>query len=97
MTLSELIKLAFEKDQAKKLLSSVDPRLLKKNKMLLRLNEAYEVAEQAEMDLTEFVLLILERRCRNCGCTDMDCSGCIEKTGQPCTWVEQDLCSACDR
>lgn len=35
------------------------------------------------------------RRCRQCGCTDDDCSGCIERTGQPCHWVEGDLCSAC--
>jgi hypothetical protein len=35
------------------------------------------------------------RRCRICGCTDNDCSQCIEKTGEPCHWVEQDLCSAC--
>jgi DNA polymerase-3 subunit beta len=35
------------------------------------------------------------RRCRVCGCTDDDCSQCIEKTGEPCHWVEEDLCSAC--
>ena len=35
------------------------------------------------------------RRCRVCGCTDDDCSQCVEKTGEPCSWVEQDLCSAC--
>lgn len=34
-------------------------------------------------------------RCRECGCTDDDCSGCIERTGQPCSWLEEDLCSAC--
>lgn len=33
--------------------------------------------------------------CRECGCTELDCSVCIEKTGQPCYWVEPDLCSAC--
>lgn len=33
--------------------------------------------------------------CRVCGCTDEDCSQCIEKTGEPCRWVEADLCSAC--
>lgn len=33
--------------------------------------------------------------CRECGCTDLDCSVCIEKTGHPCYWVEPDLCSAC--
>jgi hypothetical protein len=36
-----------------------------------------------------------QRRCRVCGCTDDDCHQCIEKTGEPCWWVEEDLCSAC--
>lgn len=34
------------------------------------------------------------RTCRACGCTDDDCAKCIERTGQPCSWVEADLCSA---
>ncbi len=34
-------------------------------------------------------------RCRVCGCTDDDCRQCMAKTGQPCHWVEPDLCSAC--
>lgn len=34
-------------------------------------------------------------KCRVCGCTDDNCRQCIEKTGQPCYWVEEDLCSAC--
>lgn len=33
--------------------------------------------------------------CRVCGCTDNDCMQCVEKTGEPCHWVEPDLCSAC--
>lgn len=33
--------------------------------------------------------------CRVCGCTENDCSQCIEKTGDACHWVEDDLCSAC--
>lgn len=37
----------------------------------------------------------VERKCRKCGCTDEDCSQCIRKTGHPCSWVEEDLCSAC--
>ena len=36
-----------------------------------------------------------DRACRVCGCTEKDCGGCIEKTGGPCHWVENDLCSAC--
>lgn len=35
------------------------------------------------------------RRCRKCGCTEDDCSGCIARTGRPCHWVAADLCSAC--
>ena len=35
------------------------------------------------------------RRCIVCGCTDRDCSGCVERTDEPCYWVESDLCSAC--
>lgn len=36
-----------------------------------------------------------ERKCRSCGCTTMNCRGCIAKTGGPCWWVEADRCSAC--
>lgn len=37
------------------------------------------------------------RSCRVCGCTDTNCAGCIERTGQPCAWVpgQDDLCTAC--
>ena len=35
------------------------------------------------------------RRCRVCGCTDDECSYCIALTGEPCSWVDEDLCSAC--
>jgi len=37
----------------------------------------------------------IKRKCRVCGCTDDDCRNCIERTGEPCYWVEEDLCSAC--
>lgn len=37
------------------------------------------------------------RTCRHCGCTDMDCSQCIELTGQPCSWADDDVCSTCDK
>ena len=38
---------------------------------------------------------MVERTCRRCGCTDTDCSECVARTGQSCSWVEADLCSAC--
>ena len=31
--------------------------------------------------------------CRECGCIDSDC--CVDLTGEPCWWVQDDLCSAC--
>lgn len=37
----------------------------------------------------------LPRRCRSCGCTEEDCTRCALRTGGPCSWVEDDLCSAC--
>lgn len=33
------------------------------------------------------------RRCRGCGCSDHE--ACIDDFGQPCFWVEEDLCSEC--
>lgn len=33
--------------------------------------------------------------CRICGCTELNCSQCIERTGEACHWVQPNLCSAC--
>jgi hypothetical protein len=35
--------------------------------------------------------------CRVCGCTELDCRQCIERTGAPCSWVDaaRTLCTAC--
>lgn len=35
--------------------------------------------------------------CRVCGCTEGNCTQCVEKTGSPCHWINQEktLCSAC--
>jgi len=35
------------------------------------------------------------QRCRICGCTEENCQDCIDRTGNPCHWSEEDLCSAC--
>ena len=35
------------------------------------------------------------RKCRICGCTDDNCEKCITIIDHPCSWVEDDLCSAC--
>ena len=35
------------------------------------------------------------RTCHVCHCTELDCSGCIDRTGVPCHWVGPALCSAC--
>lgn len=42
-----------------------------------------------------YVKRMESQTCKVCGCTDYDCSQCIEKTGQPCSWFRDDLCSAC--
>lgn len=34
-------------------------------------------------------------RCRHCGCTNEDCSQCIEAQGAPCHWVALNVCSRC--
>lgn len=36
-----------------------------------------------------------ERMCHVCGCTDRDCANCVRRTGDTCSWVDDDLCSAC--
>jgi len=35
------------------------------------------------------------RQCRECGCTDYDNFHCVKKLGEPCHWVEENLCSSC--
>jgi hypothetical protein len=50
---------------------------------------------QCLCDPDEEVIVMPVRKCRICRCTDDDCRQCIEKTGEPCSWVEDDLCSAC--
>lgn len=45
--------------------------------------------------LDELPTLVVVRTCKHCGCTDADCRQCIQKTGEPCSWVSQDECSAC--
>ena len=47
------------------------------------------------VDFCEKCMEAKAMKCRICGCTDEDCSQCIEKTGRPCSWVEPGLCSAC--
>jgi hypothetical protein len=42
-------------------------------------------------------LLMESGMCMVCECTDEDCSGCVQRTGQPCSWIDaaHTLCSAC--
>lgn len=39
-----------------------------------------------------------EKICRHCGCTEYDCKACVQNScdGQPCYWIDDNLCSACD-
>ena len=54
-------------------------------------DEEDEGEEAARDDAEDIVAGV----CRECGCTDDNCEQCVEATGEPCTWVEPDLCSAC--
>jgi hypothetical protein len=62
----------------------------------------YRMVDALCTDLGELLQVVDEwtrspavAHCRACGCTDDDCRGCIERTGEPCHWVAEDLCSAC--
>lgn len=83
MTLRKLITLAFPED-CNEMISDIkawDKKLLYRNTMLLRLDQVYEIAEIIDLDPVDMVVVITQRRCRKCGCTDNDCSQCISKTG----------------
>lgn len=67
------------------------PEVILKKMLLSDLDKDAEILK-AEKEIEE---IKKERTCRVCGCKDNDCRQCIKKTGQPCTWVENDLCSAC--
>jgi hypothetical protein len=51
--------------------------------------EIEELLAAADRDAEQAV------RCRVCGCVDGDCTDCVRRTGEPCYWVTEDLCSAC--
>lgn len=61
--------------------------------------DAEHLAENRMMSIEDWCAQVIAnsvpRMCRICGCTDDDCSQCIEKTGDACHWIEEDLCSAC--
>lgn len=38
---------------------------------------------------------MIQKTCKKCGCTDNNCSQCIEAQGKPCYWVTNTLCSRC--
>lgn len=41
--------------------------------------------------------VVVSGKCRCCGCTALDCRKCVERTGYPCDWADEDhtLCTAC--
>ncbi len=68
----------------------------------LPFDDLVDVLDQLEPPYSHSSAEILElaqpstaRRCRVCGCTDDDCTQCVLRTGMPCSWVDEDLCSAC--
>jgi hypothetical protein len=69
---------------AKEIVRQAKEKRPKQVELMEEPEEALEESEAAEVGT-----------CRICGCTDADCRQCVEKTGEPCHWVEEDLCSAC--
>lgn len=47
--------------------------------------------------VTLWQMLLRSGRCRECGCTEKDCTECVLATGEPCFWIDADhtLCSRC--
>jgi hypothetical protein len=64
---------------------------------------ARSIAEQFPAELQAVIAAgwdperdVIIQRCRVCGCTEDDCTACtIKLGGEPCHWVEPNLCSAC--
>jgi hypothetical protein len=87
MTVRKFIELAF-KDKAPDAIFNY--RLLSRDIMKVSIDKLVPVANHYGLDSRIFLMEVIKLRCRVCGCTDDDCSQCIEKTGGPCTWVEEE-------
>lgn len=37
----------------------------------------------------------MPKACVECGCTEDDCSTCVEKSGAPCSWFNEFICTTC--
>jgi hypothetical protein len=57
--------------------------------------EEMELASEMLNEIESQMFLESLTKCRVCGCTELDCTQCIEKDGHPCHWVQDDLCSSC--
>jgi hypothetical protein len=80
---------------AKEVVRQAKARKPKQVELIEEPEEIEEAAAPEEETASEESEAAEVRTCRVCGCTDADCRQCIEKTGEPCYWVEDDLCSAC--
>lgn len=51
-------------------------------------------------DLATIVFRMVDNssRCRICGCTELDCSRCVDLTGMPCSWANKarTICTNCE-
>ncbi len=65
------------------------------DKVILRIDLPAAVGGTAALPAAVGGTAALPATCRVCGCTDLNCNTCVERTGAPCHWVEPDLCSAC--
>lgn len=91
MQTGKFIRLAFDDENPK-----IPKTLARKNVASLTLIQIFKfIAQPYDLSIVEAVQSIVIQRCKKCGCTQFDCSNCVEKTGDACHWVAEDLCSAC--
>jgi|GEM_PF-1360121 len=74
---------------------AIDFNLAPGLKPLQGLVSGSEIVDLLAVAVRSFRVPLGQGVCRVCGCTDLDCSGCIARTGVRCYWIEPHLCSAC--
>ncbi len=84
--------------QAAALDASKPPRGLSRDQAVVLIRAAREWVEaQLKGEPKRPSLKAAAGKCRICSCTDTNCGGCYDRTGEPCSWVDDahTLCSAC--
>ncbi len=60
---------------------------------LLESNDQWDRMRALALSLLAVYHVVKPMMCRECGCTDL--YPCFDELGDPCSWVEPELCSKC--